>query len=134
MRLDNDKKAFIRAYIEAALWSSISTAPGSDEDSDYIELDQWHGELSLQARKRLHNAVHRFYSQAALSIDTLIDKYGKTLDSIAHDLWFTQNGHGVGFWENYRWPKAYCNTLTQQAEACGQIDLYIGDDERIYAG
>jgi hypothetical protein len=53
-------------------------------------------------------------------------------EQAGHDFWLTRNGHGVGFWDgDYSEPHA--TLLTAASEAFGTIDLYVGDDGKIYA-
>lgn len=46
------------------------------------------------------------------------------------DLWFTRNGHGVGFWD--RGLGEVGDRLSDGARAMGQVDAYLGDDGRVY--
>lgn len=50
----------------------------------------------------------------------------------AHDLWLTRCGHGAGFWDG-DWPEPAATKLTEYAEKLGNVDLYVGDDGKIYA-
>jgi hypothetical protein len=52
-------------------------------------------------------------------------------DRAGHDFWLTRNGHGCGFWDG-DWPEPAATILTNASNACGECDLYIGDDGRIY--
>lgn len=52
-------------------------------------------------------------------------------DYNGHDFWLTRNRHGVGFWD--RDLGEVGDRLTKAAHACGEVDLYVGDDGRIYA-
>lgn len=49
-----------------------------------------------------------------------------------HDFWLTRNGHGVGFWDR-GYDKEVGDALTKASESFGEVDLYVGDDGRIYA-
>lgn len=45
------------------------------------------------------------------------------------DLWFTRNGHGVGFWDReVLKPEQIGQRLTDAARAFGPADVYLGDD------
>lgn len=48
-----------------------------------------------------------------------------------HDFWLTRNGHGCGFWDG-DWQEPAATTLTNAARACGEVNLYVGDDGMIY--
>ena len=55
------------------------------------------------------------------------------LPQAGHDFWLTRNGHGPGFWDR---PEIYGEEKAQElsalAETFGVVDLYVGDDGRIY--
>lgn len=53
-------------------------------------------------------------------------------EQAGHDLWMTSNGHGCGFWDG-DWSKPHASYLTQVAKSVGSVDLYVGDDQKIYA-
>lgn len=48
-----------------------------------------------------------------------------------HDFWLTRNGHGAGFWDG-DWPEPYAAQLDEAAKAFGQVDVYLGDDGKVY--
>jgi len=49
-----------------------------------------------------------------------------------YDFWLTRNRHGVGFWD--RGLGAVGDVLTTAANACGSVDVYLGDDGKVYLG
>lgn len=71
----------------------------------------------------------------------IIDAFGLSLlkgtaaggEQIGHDLWFTRNGHGVGFWDREDiYGPITAEHLTLYAQACGEVWPYVGDDGLIY--
>lgn len=54
------------------------------------------------------------------------------LERAGHDFWLTRCGHGAGFWDG-DWPEPFAAKLTKAAHAFGNVDLYVGDDGKIYA-
>jgi hypothetical protein len=57
---------------------------------------------------------------------------GDTDSCLGHDIWYTTQGHGVGFWEgDDRWTGAWveCNAYCK-AKSLG--DAYVGDDGLLY--
>ena len=48
------------------------------------------------------------------------------------DFWLTRNGHGAGFWDGDR-KAPHSDKLTELSKSFGQVDLFVGDDSRIYA-
>jgi len=56
-------------------------------------------------------------------------------DEAGADLFFTSNGHGVGYWSNDYWDgdwQEYGDMLTAAAEKFPELDFYVGDDGNIY--
>ncbi len=51
-------------------------------------------------------------------------------EQAGHDFWLTRCGHGAGFWD--RGLGEIGDRLTDAAHAAGNVDLYLGDDGKIY--
>jgi hypothetical protein len=49
-----------------------------------------------------------------------------------HDFWLTRNGHGAGFWDG-DYEEELGEKLTAICKKMGSIDLYVGDDNKIYS-
>jgi len=49
-----------------------------------------------------------------------------------HDFWLTRNGHGAGFWDG-DWDDETGKRLTTISKKYVEIDLYVGDDGKIYS-
>jgi hypothetical protein len=47
-----------------------------------------------------------------------------------HDFWLTRNHHGAGFWD--RDLGEVGEQLTEAAQTYKEVDLYVGDDGKIY--
>lgn len=122
-------ETFIAAYIECALWSSTDNTDesgGEPLDKNYSPDD-----IAPEALAIIRKDCESFYTdpdnQAAL--EYWDDKQA------GHDFWLTRNGHGAGFWDRYYGdtPEAKVGAdLTHAAKVWGSVDLYIGDDGRIY--
>lgn len=56
------------------------------------------------------------------------DEWGRA----GHDFWLTRCGHGAGFWDG-DWPEPMAEHLSDAATKCGTVDLYVGDDGKIYS-
>jgi len=48
-----------------------------------------------------------------------------------HDFWLTRCGHGSGF-DDGDWEEPAATILTDAAHEFGNVDLYLGDDGKIY--
>lgn len=121
---------FTRGYIACALWSSNdeSTPQGGEPmDSNYsitdiapetlaqmcadcADFQSTHGALLAQAYE------HPYEAQRA-----------------GHDFWLTRNGHGAGFWDRDEIPRELGALLTAASKQYKDVDLYIGDDGKIYS-
>ena len=111
---------FLDAYIAVALWSSTDDS-GTPFDETYTT-----GDLSGDLMDQMIEDCAAFIAKADLS--------DERFTQAGHDFWLTRNGHGVGFWAR---PEVYgeekAQELTALAESFGPVDLYVGDDGRIYA-
>ena len=59
--------------------------------------------------------------------------YGCTIEqSAGADFWFTRCGHGAGFWDG-DWQEPHAAGLDALSKQFGNVDLYVGDDGKIYA-
>lgn len=111
-------------YIICALWSS------NDGDQP---LDANYGpeDLAPATRDQLAELCATFERDNYVLLAEAMEATGKDMRSVWHDLWLTQNGHGAGFWDG-GWP-GYGDALTAAAKRMGEVDLYAGDDGKLYA-
>ncbi len=116
--------AMLAGYLQTALWSTNdnSTEQGGeplDENYDTDDIDQ---ATMDQAEKD----CAEFVEKAGALLD------GLDLGQVGHDFWLTRNGHGAGFWDG-DYEKSIGDALTKLSEEFGKVDLYVGDDNRIYS-
>lgn len=107
-------------YLDCALWSSL--------DEDDQPLDELGVEaVAPETRAKMRADVEAFVkaNEASLLASGLRD------EQIGHDFWLTRNGHGAGFWD--RGLGAIGDKLTAACKTFPQVDLYVGDDGKIYA-
>lgn len=116
--------AFTRAYITAALWSSTDNSDesgGEPLDSNYGPED-----LAPETLARMVDDCAAFQRENA----TLLKRAGDE-EQNGHDFWLTRCGHGAGFWDRgYR--DGVGAALTAASDLYGGVDLYFGDDGKIY--
>ena len=115
----NSIERFLTAYIQAALWSSDDD---DGEPLDYLDADDIDGE-TLEAMA--DDCADFLKENAALLIRSAANP-----DQHGHDFWMTRNGHGAGFW--HRGYGEIGRTLGDLAESHGPVELYLGDDGRVY--
>lgn len=128
-------EAFFRSYVEAALWSSTDDE-GEPLDRNFDRDDI--GEATLAAMRA---DCEKFYAANSDAIHcdeapTAEPWQGAGIPSreaamAGHDFWITRCGHGAGFWDG-DWPEPFASQLDSAASAFGNVDLYIGDDGKIY--
>lgn len=127
-------REFLASYIETALWSSIV------DNGDPMDRDRGPDDIATETVVKMLDDCAAF--RAAIDADDLVHDAlvngGHTDRRIAHDFWLTRNRHGAGFWDGdypERLPdgRNLGDALTTMAHAFGEVDLYVGDDGRIYA-
>ncbi len=105
------------AYLEAVVFTDFG--PDSDIPSD--------AQFSPLALTEAWRDARHFYEA---NKDLLSDN---TADSMMHDLWFTRNRHGVGFWDRpEKWGEENAEVLTRCAHCMGELWTYVGDDGLVY--
>ena len=120
MQLDT----FVEQYLITALWSTNDESDergGEPLDKNY--------DLSDIAEETINKAIEdckRFREENAEDLSIGEETHA------AHDFWLTRNGHGAGFWDG-DWPEPQASRLTAACKAFGEVDLYVGDDGKIYS-
>lgn len=119
--------AFIDGYITCALWSS-----SRDEET------LWDEDLSDETRLILINNCHKFLTQQVVDILTFsrsnFDNSDKLYSQAGHSFWLNHNEHGSGFWDYpEKWGHSGADKLSDLSDEFDGIDLYIGDDGKIYS-
>jgi len=149
---------FTRAYITAALWSSSTAECVSDTcdwrggDSDGVSCPKCGAPVYDQSLDNLEYGIDDIAEETLTQMiadcatfqqdnaEWIISEYrthadhvDNTIDSQAgHDFWLTRCGHGCGFWDG-DWTEPAATGLTEAGKRYGNVDLYVGDDGRIYA-
>ncbi len=112
---------FTNAYIEAALWAEC-------DDND-VPFDNRY-EIAPGTLAAMIADCERFQQENSADLN-LYDHGTSSTANAGHDFWLTRNRHGAGFWD--RGDEAVYERLTQAAHAYGEVSLYLGDDNLIYA-
>ena len=124
--------SFTVAYLVAALWSTNDESNergGEPMDSNYDLFDL--------SDKALSEAIHdctKFQNEFGHLLNRDNCKYlGCPVTEYAgHHFWLTRNGHGCGFWDG-AWEEPAATVLTEASKVYREVDLYVGDDKRIYS-
>lgn len=114
---------FTACYIEAALWSS--TDESTPEGGEPMDANYGIADLAPETLDRMKADCAAFQQQRWDDICGDVERAG-------HDFWLTRNNHGAGFWDG-DWPEDVGERLTAASHACGEVNLYVGDDGRIYS-
>ena len=106
---------FASHFVEAALFAD--TPYGYDIHAEGKGLAS---EIALRA------FAAKFYD----AHENDIHEYSEGLDGAAHDLWYTVNGHGCGYWEQDDEVSKRLDAAAQELR--GSEGLYEGDDGLLY--
>lgn len=103
-----------RGYIEAAFFTGVcaSIVPADAEpwqhssgvmmeaEPESVEIDGLGvGNLDPESLAGLEAQAVRFWIANAETLETATESGAYDLEQAGRDLWFTRNGHGVGFWD-----------------------------------
>lgn len=132
----NTLNEFTRAYIECALWSSTDNS--TEQGGDPLDKNHSIENLPEATVKRMADDCDKFQKEQATLLDVAYVAIKKRFDgahtydegNAGHDFWLTRNGHGAGFWD--RGLGEVGDKLTEASKAAGEIDLYVGDDGKVY--
>lgn len=126
-------------YLIALLW----TMPADEEcenPGDDIALCDLPPETIEAARHEVKLFVVACGTLFDMAMQCYDDGYGQHPDAgsaaaaFGHDFALTRNGHGCGFWgrDSEGLPRVLGEALTRVCEAFPSVDLYIGDDGKVY--
>lgn len=121
--------SFTRAYLECALWASNdeSTPQGGEPfDRNYSAAD-----FAPEAIEQTVADCTRFQIENA----GLLEAAEISADRGGFCFWLNRNGHGSGFWDEYRGhdPRQVpADALSEASKQFGEVNPYLGDDGQIY--
>lgn len=120
---------FTKSYIETALWSSCDA---NDEPLDHHYEIEDISESCLAQMIADCKAFQQNNAQWLTFQNLMVSEHsGSALVRGGHDFWLTRNGHGAGFWDG-DWSIEAGIALTEASKSFGNVELYVGDDEKIY--
>lgn len=117
----------VRGYIEAAFFTA-------DED---IGEEKGFLDITSEDLNRIIAECAAFAEANREDIAILIEDGGQAdgydEESAGRDLWYTRNGHGVGFWDRgFRGEAgAAAERLSDAAVALGESDAYLSDRDEV---
>ncbi len=120
----DDIAEMAEAYIVAALFTAdeelVSPKSGEFNPSPYM------GSVSAEMVAQSRDVCEAFFRNNAADLASY------PAENAGHDLWYTRNGHGCGFWEADHCTDDEGERLTSSAKKLGECYLYLGDDGQFY--
>ena len=122
--LEGINKKVLNAYLDAVLFTS------TDDEDEPLDANFTNRDFDKSALNQAKKDLNDFWKKAKDLIK------GEDDTQIAHDVWMTRTGQGVGFWD-----RDYKNDpdddkgdkLTKIIDkSFKNIDAYVGDDGKIY--
>ena len=110
-------------YLICALWAS------SDDDGRELDYRRDISDIAPETRAQARQDVEDFVG--LLQREGINWQDAMSPEQFGHDFWLTRNGHGAGFWD--RGLDALGDTLTKWADTFKAVDMYVGDDGKVYA-
>ncbi len=114
---------FTTAYIACALWAE--TDGTDDQGGDPLDKNYGPEDINQECLAAMVADCEKFQH------DNVDDYWACCAMTAGHDFWLTRNGHGAGFWDG-DWPEPEAARLTDASKVFGEVDLYVGDDGKIY--
>lgn len=116
--MPRSSRDMVSGYLEAALFTST---PEDDPEGVWDDITIY--TLSVEDLIAVRDMIDKFYDEYLDIITSAESSYTQ----IGHDIWYTRNGHGVGFWDRGH-TKDVEEKLTASAEALGEAHICVGDD------
>lgn len=121
---------FLTAYIEAALWSSNDES--DDSGGEPLDKNYEASDLAEETLQTMTEDCRRFLEQCGRLIkEENCDNRCEIMKQAGHDFWLTRCRHGCGF-NDGDWTNEAAAELTHVSDQFGEVNLYVGDDNKIY--
>jgi hypothetical protein len=118
------KQDFYEAFLEAAFHAETELEGYSVDDlcNEAKEAIRAHTDSFLYRAMSYFSAEQEFRQENNLPLKTLTD--------LAHDFYYTQASHGVGFWEDDRWLRS--SEVLEVLAKKYTFEFYVADDNKVY--
>lgn len=117
---------FARAYVEAMFFTNCDSGDERENLANELGVER----LTRASVAAIKEDCDAFQADAAALILATLAHGKLDLRGIAHDFWFTRQGHGVGFWEGESrgYPGEIGDELGRIAKAAGEVytEIYRG--------
>jgi hypothetical protein len=133
MPLDNSEYAvqwqkatigyFAKGYFEAMFFTECHADNPELENATINDLSPEAWEASLKS-------CASFEQDNAALLEQAYEQFDYDSEQAGRDFWYTRNGHGVGFWDRDLGDLG--DKLTDASDKFNSVDLYMGDDSKLY--
>lgn len=110
---------FAKSYVEAMFFTNCDSGDDDEHKANRLGTSR----LTRQALECIATDCAQFEAENAAVIQEVLEHGERDLEGIAHDLWFTRQRHGVGFWEGESrgYPADTSDKLNKAAKAMGEV-------------
>ncbi len=123
---------FKQSFLACALWSSTYTVAAVNPKYDLDESVPFDEKYTIEDFDR--KSIYILMRECEIFWNLNYHSIKKHASQAGHDFWLTRNGHGAGFWDRTDiWTEAERERMTNQSQAFGEVDLYVGDDCKVCA-
>lgn len=112
---------FFNGYIAAALFSS------NRDDGEPLDNYYSVAEFDKESLNKMEDHATKFLTD---NFDLILDAYNLDMDEAGMLLWYTENGHGTGYWDEVK-DNDVADKLTDLAGNY-ETHIYVGDDNKLY--
>lgn len=120
---------FTQGYIECAFFCGVEGVNADQLNLDMLADATWTRMIEDCARFQHDNETSLAAATVPGAAKYTRSEYNMTY--AGHDFWYTRNGHGAGYYDRGLPPEVE-SALCGAAHAAGEIDLYKGDDSKLY--
>lgn len=117
-------------YLITCLWAEYDNS--DEQGGDHLDENYDADDFADEALDSAEKDVRKFIASVMEKHPEVFEEF--SLGDIGHDLWLTRVGHGAGFWDG-----DYDNEelklgdyLTEESKKLGHVDVYVGDDNKLY--
>ena len=134
----------INSYLDCAIWTDEESLEeyndAMNRETYKMDKEYWDEseikKLMTNPNLNIHNFDENSIIKTYLDIKKFLNLVGSAVDDIdesdiGHDLWLTRNHHGTGFWDR-GYEDTISGILTKASKSLGEVQLYIGDDTKLY--
>lgn len=122
---------FTRGYIGCALWSTMDNS--GDSGGDPLDRNYSLNDIAGETIANMVKDCKQFQLDNAADL-ALVNIGARRAGFL---FWLNRNGHGSGFWDEYNGAdtelRAAFVRLSNASKVWGSVDLYVGDDGKIYS-